>query len=136
VLNVLDKLPKRVRLKAKRQLRNIVYSESRQEAEEKLDLFVRWCQGEGYQRASETLIRDWDRMVTFYGLPKEHWKHLRTTNVVESPLAALRLRTGAAKRYKKVENATAVNCASHSWYTPFTMLRDGLPPLAHPPHTM
>jgi len=37
-----------------------------------------------------------------------HWKHLKTTNPVESPFAAVRLRTAAAKRYKKVENATAV----------------------------
>jgi len=108
VLNVLDKLPKKVKLKAKRQLQDIVYSESQQEAEEKRDLFIHWCQREGYHRASETLIRDWDRMVTFYRFPKEHWKHLRTTNVVESPFAALRLRTDAAKRYRKVENATAV----------------------------
>jgi putative transposase len=47
-------------------------------------------------------------MVSFYQFPKEHWKHLRTTNIVESPFAALRLRTDAAKRYKKVANATAV----------------------------
>ena len=47
-------------------------------------------------------------MVTFYAFPKEHWKHLRTTNVVESPFAAVRLRTGASKRFKKVANATAV----------------------------
>lgn len=47
-------------------------------------------------------------MVAFYSFPKEHWKHLRTTNVVESPFAVVRLRTGAAKRYKKVANATAV----------------------------
>ena len=47
-------------------------------------------------------------MVTFYRFPKEHWRHLRTTNVVESPFAALRLRTDAAKRYKKVENATTL----------------------------
>jgi hypothetical protein len=33
---------------------------------------------------------------------------LRTTNPVESPFAAVRLRTTAAKRYKRVENATAV----------------------------
>jgi putative transposase len=46
--------------------------------------------------------------VTFYAFPKEHWKHLRTTNVVESPFAAVRLRTAAAKRDKKVPNATAV----------------------------
>lgn len=108
VLNVLDRLPKKVQLKAKRQLQDIVYSESRQEAKEKRDLFVHWCQREGYHQASETLIRDWERMVTFYRFPKEHWKHPRTTNVVESPFAALRLRTDAAKRYKKVENATAV----------------------------
>jgi putative transposase len=46
--------------------------------------------------------------VTFYQFPPEHWKHLRTTNIVESPFAALRLRTDAAKRFKRVENATAV----------------------------
>ena len=42
-------------------------------------------------------------MTTFYGFPKEHWVHLRTTNPVESPFAALRLRTDAAKRYKRVD---------------------------------
>ena len=34
--------------------------------------------------------------------------HLRTTNIVESPFAMVRLRTTAAKRFKKVENGTAV----------------------------
>jgi len=47
-------------------------------------------------------------MVTFYGYPKEHWKHLRTTNIVESPFASVRLRTSAAKRFKKVASATAL----------------------------
>jgi len=56
----------------------------------------------------EALERDWERMVTFYQFPKEHWKHLRTTNIVESPFAGLRLRTQASKRYKKVANATAI----------------------------
>ena len=46
-------------------------------------------------------------MVSFYSFPKPHWQHLRTSNVVESPFAALRLRTDAAKRFKKVESATA-----------------------------
>ena len=108
VLDVLNRLPKKVQLKAKRQLESIVYSESQQEAEEKRDLFVLWCEREGYHRASETLIRDWERMVTFYRFSKEYWKHLRTTNVVESPFAVLRPKTDAAKRYRKVENSTAV----------------------------
>jgi putative transposase len=108
VVNVLDKLPKKVQAEAKSDLQGIVYSGSRQEAEQKRDWFIDWCRREGYRSAGETLVRDWDRMVTFYRFPKEHWKHLRTTNVVESPFAALRLRTDAAKRYKKVDNATAV----------------------------
>jgi putative transposase len=60
------------------------------------------------RRRGPALDQDWDRLVTFYDFPKAHWKHLRTTNPVESPFAAVRLRTAAAKRYKKVENAIAV----------------------------
>jgi hypothetical protein len=41
-------------------------------------------------------------------VPREHWCHLRTTNVVESPFAWVRLRTTAAKRFKKVDSATAL----------------------------
>ena len=47
-------------------------------------------------------------MVTFYRFPKDHWLHLRTSNPVESPFSAVRLRTDAAKRYKKVANAEAL----------------------------
>ncbi len=32
----------------------------------------------------------------------------QTTNPIESPFAAVRLRTDAAKRFKNVENATAL----------------------------
>jgi transposase-like protein len=108
VRNVLDKLPKKAQGLAKSELQGIVYSETREEAGAKRDDFVSWCRKEGYDRAAGALEQDWERMVTFYRFPKEHWKHLRTTNVVESPFAALRLRTDAAKRYKKVANATAV----------------------------
>jgi transposase-like protein len=43
-----------------------------------------------------------------YDFPEEHWIHLRTTNIVESPFASVRLRTNAGKRYKRVENAAAL----------------------------
>ena len=46
-----------------------------------------------------------EHLTCFSTMP---WQHLRTTNPVESPFAALRLRTDAAKRFKKVENAQAV----------------------------
>lgn len=59
-------------------------------------------------KAVDRLEADWERLVTFYQFPREHWVHLRTTNIVEAPFAAVRLRTTAAKRFKKVENATAL----------------------------
>jgi hypothetical protein len=47
-------------------------------------------------------------MVAYYEFPREHWPHLRTTNVIESPSAAVRLRASAAKRFKKGEHATVL----------------------------
>ena len=89
-------------------LRGIPYAGSRAESERLRSLFAGWCRERSYDGAAESLERDWDRMVTFYDFPAEHWKHVRTTNVVESPFAALRLRTDAAKRFKRVDRAIAV----------------------------
>lgn len=107
ILNVLDKLPKRVQSQARSFLTEIPYAPSRAEAEKKRDVFIRRY-GRDYPEAARCLCDDWERMVTFYQFPKEHWRHIRTTNVVESPFAAVRLRTGAAKRFKKRANATAL----------------------------
>ena len=108
IVNVLAKLPKRQQDQAKLMLRPIPYAQTRTEAERLRTEFTRWCRDHSYEAASVTLERDWDRMITFYDFPKEHWSHLRTTNPVESPFAALRLRTDAAKRYKRVDRAIAV----------------------------
>jgi putative transposase len=108
LLNVLDRVPKKDQAAARKLLTLIPYAATREKAEEQKAQFTAWCAKRGCPRAAEILEEDWERMVAFYGLPKEHWKHLRTTNPVESPFAAVRLRTDAAKRYKKVENATAV----------------------------
>jgi transposase-like protein len=98
----------RVTPEAKPLLCTIPYAETLREAEEAKQRFARWCRTRSQQAATELLDHDWDRMVTFYQFPQPHWRHLRTTNVVESPFCGLRLRTDAARRYKKVENATAV----------------------------
>jgi transposase-like protein len=107
LMNVIDQLPRRVWPEAKGLLRTIPYAESQRECERLKRQFVA-RDGRLYPKAAETLCRDWERMVTCYRLPKEHWRHLRTTNVVESPFAAVRLRTDAAKRDKKVAHAEAL----------------------------
>ena len=105
--NVLDRLPQREQSEAKDLLRAVVYAPSRAEAVKAREVFARryrpW-----YPKAVDVFEDDWERMVAFYDFPEDHSKHLRTTNVVESPFAALRLRTTAAKRFKRVESATAL----------------------------
>ena len=107
LLNVLDKLPKRVQAEARQLLTQIPYAPTRQDATKRRDQFAKRFRRE-CPDAVDILERDWDRMVAFYDFPEAHWQHLRTTNVVESPFASVRLRTNAAKRYKKVANATAL----------------------------
>ena len=108
ILNVLDKVPKRHQGQARLLLRQIPYAPSLHEACRLKSHFQRWCQKHGLDEATKVLERDWDQMLAFYRFPKEHWGHLRTTNPLESPFAALRLRTDAAKRFKRVDSATAL----------------------------
>jgi transposase-like protein len=108
VVNVLDRIPTKKQIEAKMMVAAIPYCVTREEAEKGKSKFELWCKTTGLDKAAEILNADWERMMTFYSFPKEHWQHIRTTNVVESPFASMRLRTDAAKRFKKVENATAV----------------------------
>ena len=108
IVNLLAKIPKGRHKAALLMLRQIPYAETRQEAERVKGRFQHWCGKRGLEAAADLIDQDWDRMVTFYNYPKQQWQHLRTTHPVESPFSALRLRTDAARRFKKVANARAV----------------------------
>ncbi len=107
IRNVLDCFSKRIRAEAGEYLKRIPYAETLSECERLRDAFIDRYRKD-YPKAGEKLLSDWDRMITFYSFPKEHWVHIRTTNVVESPFGSVRLRTDAAKRFKKIQNATAM----------------------------
>jgi putative transposase len=107
IRNVLDCIPKRIRSEAGEYLKRIPYAETLSECKRFRDTFIDRYRKD-YPKAAEKLLSDWDRMITFYSFPKEHWVHIRTTNVVESPFSSVRLRTDAAKRFKKVQNATTM----------------------------
>jgi transposase-like protein len=108
IRNVIDQVPKQQQPQARQLVTKIPYAPTREQAEKLRRAFQAWCRQRNFDAAAKRLDDDWERMTTFYAFPKEHWQHLRTTNVVESPFAVVRLRTSAAKRYKKVANATAV----------------------------
>jgi putative transposase len=107
LVNVLDALPTKHQTAASTLLRALPYAENRATCEALREQFTTRYQALA-PKAVERLHDDWERLVTFYRFPREHWVHLRTTNIVESPFAAVRLRTTAAKRFKKVENGTAI----------------------------
>ncbi len=104
--NILDKLPKREQPEAVVRLRAI-YSASSREVAERLanELISEWKRA-GYYQAMECLWVAMPRLLTFYEMLSEHWKHLRTTNVIESPFASVRLRTDAAKRFRSSKSGT------------------------------
>jgi len=94
--NVLNKLPKSLQNKAKQHLQEIWMAETRKDAEAALDFFLE-AYGAKYEKAVDCLEKDRDVLLTFYDFPAKHWKHLRTTNPIESTFATVRLRTHRTK---------------------------------------
>jgi putative transposase len=94
--NVLDELPKGVQPKAKAALHDIYEAEARAEAEKAFDLFIATYEAK-YPKAVECLAEDRAALLVFYDFPAEHWRHIRTTNPIESTFATVRLRHDKTK---------------------------------------
>ena len=105
VLNVQAKLPKRLQPEARHKLHEMAYAETQGACEELRDRYVADLRTADQHSAAETVLRDWEEFVTFYHYPTEHWTHLRTTNPLESIFGGVRLRTDAAKRLRRRDNA-------------------------------
>src|SRR5262245_32635649 len=56
------------------------------------DAFIK-SYAQKYEKATACLKKDRDVLLAFYDFPAEHWKHLRTTNPIESTFATVRHRT-------------------------------------------
>lgn len=94
--NVLNKMPKGIQAKAKQQLQDIWMAETKQDAEEAFDLFLKTYQSK-YPKACECLEKDREQLLAFYDFPAEHWIHIRTSNPIESTFATVRLRTAKTR---------------------------------------
>jgi len=90
--NILNKLPKNLQPKAKQKLHSIWHANSREEAERHFNDFIQIYEAK-YPKASGCLEKDHDVLLTFYDFPAEHWRHIRTTNPIESTFSTVRLRT-------------------------------------------
>lgn len=94
--NVLDKLPKRLQPKAKSLLHEIFNAETKEIAEEQVSRFGTTYEDK-YPKAVASLMRDRDTMLTYYDFPAAHWQSIRSTNVIESAFATVRLRQRVTK---------------------------------------
>ena len=117
--NVLNKLPKSQQAKAKRALQEIWMAETKNDALVAFDAFVEtW--GVKYDKPVECLTKDREALLAFYDFPAEHWKHLRTTNPIESTFATIRHRTVRSRNCLSNKTALAMifklaQAAEKSW---------------------
>jgi transposase-like protein len=96
IARVLDALPKRLQPHAKELLHEIMEAPTRKDAERALERFRSEFDAK-YPKAVAKLDRDWQHLTAFYAFPAEHWRHLRTSNAIESSFATVRLRTRVTK---------------------------------------
>ena len=117
--NVLNRLPKSQQSKAKRALQDIWMAETKNDANAALDAFVE-NYAVKYDKAVACLTKDREALLAFYDFPAEHWKHLRTTNPIESTFATVRHRTVRSKGCLSNRTAIAMifklaQAAEQSW---------------------
>ncbi len=117
--NVLNKLPKSLQVKAKAKLHQIWMAAEKDEAERHFDDFIN-VYGTKYPKAAECLEKDRDQLLTFYDFPAEHWRHVRTTNPIESTFATIRLRTDKVRGCFSAQTVVTMafklcQCAQKRW---------------------
>jgi putative transposase len=106
MLNVIDAVSQKEQTEVKKHLNTMVYADSRAQALVERKKFERAFRHN--PKAVKTVVDNWERLTRYYDFPREHWKHLRTSNVVESPFSRVRLRTTASRRFKSQINATCL----------------------------
>jgi putative transposase len=94
--NVLDALPKSVHRRAKAAIREITEAEDRAHAVSAIEAFADEFSTK-WPKAVAKITEDKEALLAFYQFPAEHWRHLRTTNPIESPFAPVRARMDLTK---------------------------------------
>ncbi|MCJ7686501.1 MAG: IS256 family transposase [Desulfobacteraceae bacterium] len=117
--NVLNKLPKSLQAKAKAKLHQIWMAAEKDEAQRHFDDFIH-VYGAKYPKVAECLEKDREQLLTFYDFPAEHWRHIRTTNPIESTFATVRLRTDKVRGCFSAQTVTMMafklcQCAQKRW---------------------
>jgi putative transposase len=117
--NVLNTLPKSLQAKAKEKLHQIWMAPNKAEAQRHFDEFITIYEAK-YPKATQCLQKDRDVLLTFYDFPAEHWRHIRTTNPIESTFSTVRLRTAKVRSCFSSKTVITMafklcQCAQRQW---------------------
>jgi transposase-like protein len=102
--NILSSFPKRLKAEAAFYLKEIYNAGTEERALSLMGSFAERYERE-YPKAVERLLKDRDKLLTFYRYPREHWASIKTSNPIESIFSPVRLRTNAARRIKSPRSA-------------------------------
>ena len=94
--NVLNCVPKSIHDKVKSSLHDVWMAETKEDANVAFALFLSKYRDK-YDKAAQCLEKDKATLLSFYDFPAAHWKHIRTTNPIESIFATVRHRTKRSK---------------------------------------
>jgi transposase-like protein len=94
--NALDKMPSSLQGKGKKMIHDIYLSPSKEEANKAFDEFIKEFDLK-YPKAVDSLRDHREQLLSFYEFPADHWQTIRSTNVIESTFATVRLRTKRTK---------------------------------------
>lgn len=95
-MNILDSMPKSVHARAKAAIREITEAEDKSHAEAAIKEFAAEFSAK-WPKAVSKITDDQEALLAFYDYPAEHWRHLRTSNPIESVFAPVRARTDITK---------------------------------------
>ena len=117
--NVLNQLPKSIQPKAKEKLHHIWMAPDKAEAQRHFDDFISIYEAK-YPKATKCLQKDREVLLTFYDFPAEHWRHIRTTNPIESTFSTVRLRTAKVRNCFSSKTVVTMafklcQCAQQKW---------------------
>jgi transposase-like protein len=105
--NVLDAMPKRLQPRAKSLLHEMAEAPTEADARAARERFRAEFDAK-YPKATAKLDKDWDALTAFFDFPAEHWRHVRTTNPIESSFATVKLRTRVTKGAGSTKAALAM----------------------------
>jgi transposase-like protein len=104
IRNVLARVPKKKQDEVRKAVTRIFYAACLDDARDEARQFLSRYSRE-FPTACETLARHLEECLTFYRFPERHWKHIRTSNVIERSFKEVKRRTRVVGRFPNETSA-------------------------------